>query len=228
MISQEPLKRRFFFYSHLLLPFIWIWIGGSKVQSGDLSKSWPCWGWNALFFPKMCHLLLFLKVLSFPLSLLKMCCTLWPLEQSPSTSALHDPDIDWLLNTPLCMFYERGDGGMSTSEPVLCHWSQRMCSLSGSYLGVTLSRLKLFIFPFLRWSCATWRGRRFSLTSRTHLYLMLQTIAICHVSTSFLKVVEARAALDPSQLNSILFRKHLLQSRLSPCALSNRGKKNSC
>lgn len=89
----------------------------------------------------------FQKCFHFPPFLCLRCvAVIWSLEQLPSTPSLYDPDIDWLLNTLLCMFYEHDGGGASTSEPVVCHWSQRMCSLSRSYLSVTLSRLKLFIF----------------------------------------------------------------------------------
>lgn len=46
-----------------------------------------------------------------------------------SASTLYDTDVGWLLNTLLCMFYEYDDYSNSTSEPVVCQWSQRMYTL---------------------------------------------------------------------------------------------------
>lgn len=99
-------------------------------------------------FPlKLCHLTLdFFGSCSNVLDSTNATCSFFSWKQFLSTSGLHDPDADRLLNTLLCMFYECDDYGASTSEPVVCHWSQRMCPLSGSYLSVTLSRLKLFSF----------------------------------------------------------------------------------
>lgn len=144
-------------------------------------------------FPlKLCHLMLFLGSVKFiTLYECHMFIFLW--RQFLSTSGLHDPDMDWLLNTLLCMFYECDDDGASTSEPVVCHWSQRMCPLARSYLSVTLSRLKLFSFSPLIWSCATWHGGRLSLhrDATSNLHCTLYRIALCHVSAGWFRAGDA-------------------------------------
>lgn len=159
-------------------------------------------------------------------------CSFFSWEQFLSTSGLRDPDADWLLNTLLCMFYECDDYGASTSEPVVCHWSRRMCPLSRSYLSVTLSRLKLFSFSPLIWSCATWRGRRLSLhrDATSHLHFALYMISLCHVSAGCFRAGDARnhgPGAESMQFSFIYNAAVTLQVLYRSPRASNSGKKNS-
>lgn len=90
-----------------------------------------------------------------------------------STSTLYDTDVGWLLNTLLCMFYECDDYSNSTSEPVVCQWSQRMYSLPRLYLSVTLRESQTFknwlIFLFSSNAIMLTQGRRrFCFTSEIY------------------------------------------------------------
>lgn len=214
MISQDPLQGVSFPLSTSANILLWR-LNISNLESGplllslltadpDLSAS------TVERFPlKLCHLMLFFGFCKNVLDSTNVTCSFFSWKRFLSTSGLHDPDADWLLNTLLCMFYECDDYGASTSEPVVCHWSQRMCPLSRSYLSVTLSRLKLFSFSPLIWSCATWRGRRLSLhgDATSHLHSMLYMISLCHVSAGSFRAGDARnhgPGAESTQLSFIL------------------------
>lgn len=157
-----PSREFLFIYPPLLAFFCGAWILATLSR---VRCCWHCWQQTQICqphwwkgFPLNCVVCCFLDSVKM-LHSTNVTCSFFSWKQLLSTSGLHDPDADWLLNTLLCMFYECDDYGASTSEPVVCHWSQRMRPLSRSYLSVTLSRLKLFSFSPLIWSCATaaWR-----------------------------------------------------------------------
>lgn len=99
----------FFKHSFVETEYEQPWVGSGGVDTVD-SRPAP----RFVRFPlKLCHSILFFGFCKNVLHSTNVACSFFSWKQFLSTSDLHDPEADWLLNTLLCMFYECDDYGAS-------------------------------------------------------------------------------------------------------------------